>query len=75
MPIYEFKCKKCDNRFELLCSMSGGDGVTCPDCGGGKVTRLLSSFFSRSVGSDGSSHSHGGDKCSGCSSGACATCH
>ena len=67
MPIYEFKCKECDSRFELLCGVGGWDGVSCPECGGGKVAKLLSSFFSRSVGADGSSHSHGGS-CSSCAS-------
>ncbi|MDO8589221.1 MAG: zinc ribbon domain-containing protein [Armatimonadota bacterium] len=73
MPIYEFKCKDCDNKFELLCSMGGGGDASCPDCGSGEVSRLLSTFFSRSVGSDGSSHSHGGS-CANCSTGACSTC-
>ncbi|MDO8683268.1 MAG: zinc ribbon domain-containing protein [Armatimonadota bacterium] len=73
MPIYEFKCKKCDTLFELLCSIGGWDGKECPYCGSKRVSRLLSTFFSRSIGSDGSSHSHGGG-CSNCASGACSTC-
>lgn len=73
MPIYEFRCKACDKRFEALCSM-GGNGATCPDCGSGDVKKLMSGFFSRSTSSDGG-HSHAGGKCAGCGSGNCGNCH
>ena len=34
MPIYDYKCKKCLTRFEVVCSFSQSDDkVTC-DCGG-----------------------------------------
>lgn len=32
MPIYEFRCQRCDTRFEAwLCSSQ--DTVACPNCG------------------------------------------
>ena len=31
MPIYEFRCKKCDNSFEHL--VRGSDPPVCPQCG------------------------------------------
>jgi len=45
MPIYEFKCKGCDNIFEYLCLRSDDkDHVVCPSCGHGEAETLLSTF-------------------------------
>lgn len=34
MPIYEYYCERCDNRFEKLRPMSAaGLAQTCPSCG------------------------------------------
>ena len=45
MPMYEFRCRECGERFEELRNLSEPDsGVECPKCGGGRVERLLSSF-------------------------------
>ena len=34
MPIYEYSCTICDNRFDRLRSMSQMDAeAPCPDCG------------------------------------------
>jgi putative FmdB family regulatory protein len=41
MPIYEYRCRVCDNRFELLRSFSDTSPVTCPKCGG-EVKKLIS---------------------------------
>lgn len=43
MPIYEYSCKKCGNRVELL-QKSGTDqaGITCPDCGEDALLKVLS---------------------------------
>ncbi|MGZ6292339.1 MAG: FmdB family zinc ribbon protein [Syntrophales bacterium] len=45
MPIYEFKCKKCSNSFEVL-FLSGSDkpAVACPACKSKKAERLMSKF-------------------------------
>jgi putative FmdB family regulatory protein len=40
MPIYEYTCTRCDNRFEVL--VRGGDQPHCPDCGGARLDKLLS---------------------------------
>lgn len=43
MPIYEYRCATCDERFEEL--VRGPDAaVTCPGCGGAEAERLLSAF-------------------------------
>ncbi len=42
MPIYEYRCEACGACFERLIFGSEEEGVTCPECRGGKVTRLIS---------------------------------
>lgn len=43
MPIYEFECGECDERFEEL-SPAGTQTATCPSCGAAGAERRLSSF-------------------------------
>jgi putative FmdB family regulatory protein len=44
MPIYEFRCDACGERFEEYLSMSTKPDPPCPKCGGAKTERLLSTF-------------------------------
>ena len=45
MPIYEYKCETCGNRFEKLRRIADADAPQeCPDCKSQKVERLLSAF-------------------------------
>lgn len=45
MPIYEYKCPKCDATFEELVRSTGaGDQVACPNCGHREVVRQPSVF-------------------------------
>lgn len=45
MPIYEYVCKKCSNKFELLrLSINGFKSVECPECGSHKVVKEFSTF-------------------------------
>ena len=47
MPIYEFRCEKCNNVFERLCFHSDKESdITCPSCGGKDTEKLLSAFSS-----------------------------
>ena len=41
MPLYEYECTKCGNRFERIQKFSDKSVKTCPKCKG-KVQRLLS---------------------------------
>ena len=43
MPIYEYRCPSCDERFEELVR-SSDPAVACPSCGTADVERLLSVF-------------------------------
>ncbi|WP_034639100.1 FmdB family zinc ribbon protein [Desulfofalx alkaliphila] len=47
MPIFEYKCNKCGNNFEVLQGV-GKDpqrDLKCPSCGAGQLTKLISSPF------------------------------
>lgn len=42
MPLYEYQCKACNDRFELRQKFSDAPATECPKCGG-EVTKLISS--------------------------------
>ena len=45
MPIYEYTCEKCHQKFDHLArTMSGDHKVACPECGSPKTARALSVF-------------------------------
>jgi len=45
LPIYEYECSKCGERFELRRSIADSDSDTsCPRCGVEKVQRVFSVF-------------------------------
>ena len=44
MPIYEYKCNDCDQKFELLRSCSDNSDIVCPECGKGNVIKMFSAF-------------------------------
>jgi len=69
MPIFEYMCKECGNNFEVLVK-SGDDNISCPQCKGGEVSKLFSTFAYRTAGSGPSS----GPGCSTCSAKNCAQC-
>jgi putative FmdB family regulatory protein len=41
MPIYEFECEECGNRFEELVPSEAAE-VACPRCGSTRTRRLMS---------------------------------
>ena len=42
MPIYEYRCKKCGERFEELLMSSTKPAPPCPKCGATVVEKLMS---------------------------------
>jgi putative FmdB family regulatory protein len=44
MPVYEYRCEQCDERFEELLRSSTTPAPSCPSCGGAAVTRVYSQF-------------------------------
>ena len=72
MPIYEYRCEKCGNEFELI--VFRDDTPECPACGDKEPTRKMSTFgFSMGYKSK-SSGSSSGSGCAGCGSSNCSSC-
>ncbi len=47
MPIYEYKCKKCKSKFEVLQSINANnEGLACPECGESEPKKVFSVFAS-----------------------------
>jgi len=68
MPIYEYQCDKCGEKFEVRQALGeGGSSLKCPKCHAANPRRLFSSFFSHASGSPEPS----GVSCPTCSSGVC----
>jgi putative FmdB family regulatory protein len=44
MPIYEYRCATCHERFEALVTSAERAKARCPRCGATRTERLLSSF-------------------------------
>jgi len=60
MPIYEYRCQQCERTFQKLQKVgAGADGVRCPHCGAGEVSRQLSTFASASSGGSGAAAASG----------------
>jgi putative FmdB family regulatory protein len=54
MPVYEYRCQECGEKFEQLRRMSDADtNLICPRCASAKVTRLLSAFATSGCGPGG----------------------
>jgi len=50
MPIYEYECRECKERFEVLqLSKNDGDTLRCPRCQADKPQRVVSLFSSGSI--------------------------
>src|SRR5262245_27837627 len=43
MPLYEYQCEACENRFERIQKFSDPPVTVCPKCGNGPVRKLISS--------------------------------
>lgn len=42
MPIYEYRCNKCEHVFEELVSADNTDPVPCEKCGATDTSRIMS---------------------------------
>ena len=42
MPFYEYQCKKCDHRLEVLQKISDEPLVYCPECNESALKKLIS---------------------------------
>jgi putative FmdB family regulatory protein len=68
MPLYEYSCRGCGRRFEVL-QRVGADhnGVACPGCGSEEVAKQFSTFASAA--SSGGAMPCGAPSASACGSG------
>ena len=71
MPMYEYRCPRCDDEFEELVR-NKDVRVTCPVCGSAEVERILSKV-AFSVGGKFTS-SVKDSACGGCSQTSCSGC-
>jgi putative FmdB family regulatory protein len=71
MPLYEFACKACGKRFEVLVRLGQEKSVCCEACGSKDLEKLFSPF---GIGGGGSRIKTSSASCSSCSSKSCATC-
>jgi putative FmdB family regulatory protein len=60
MPIYEYTCEKCHEKFEKLVRSSTDGKPECPKCGSAKTARTLSVFAAVGGGDSSSSSSSSG---------------
>jgi len=70
MPIYEYRCRRCDNSFEEIV-LSRDETIACPSCASSDIERELSVFSS-----PGNRLGEGaaGGGCGGCGPSGCG-CH
>jgi putative FmdB family regulatory protein len=71
MPIFEYLCEDCGNKFEKLVR-AGTNGVHCPSCGQDHLKQQFSTFAAHA---NGASHTDGlsRDAMPSCPSGMCRT--
>jgi putative FmdB family regulatory protein len=72
MPLYEFSCKKCGQRFESLVTVGKEKDVVCAKCGSADVEKMVSCF---GIGGGSSRLKASSSSCTTCSTGSCSTCH
>ena len=76
MPIYEYRCESCAEKFELLTRFAERDNAQpCPACESTK-TRVMVSSFAFAGASDSSASDFASETGSGggCCGGACGSC-
>ena len=56
MPIYQYECKICGEKFEHKQDIAEGDkNMRCPKCGAKVLKRIFSTFITESLSSSGTS--------------------
>jgi putative FmdB family regulatory protein len=64
MPMFEYVCRACGERFEELRSREQDQPApACPECGSEQVVKLFSAFASPSSGSTSGTGGPGGPSC------------
>lgn len=72
MPIYEFRCLKCNEVFEILFSSSDGhEEMICRHCGAEDIERIMSRTYFSVAPSPGTPRASATTK--SCGAGSCST--
>lgn len=72
MPLYEYRCQRCEQVFEKLVSREQRDKPGgCPACGCARSQRLMSTFAGHVSGGGSIA---GSSSCSTCTASSCASC-
>jgi putative FmdB family regulatory protein len=73
MPLYEYYCRECQSKFELLRAMSRSDEPgTCLQ--GHEGAQRVFSVFAAFSNDEGGAQAVAGGGCAACAGGHCATC-
>lgn len=73
MPIYEFTCDHCEEKFEELVPFgSNGNGLSCPSCKSFDIRKMMSAF---GISGSALTKRSSGSSCSTCASSNCSHCH
>ncbi|MFO7751914.1 MAG: zinc ribbon domain-containing protein [Desulfobacteraceae bacterium] len=74
MPIYEFKCTKCEEFFEVIAKNSSDESeVKCPKCASEQFERVVSTTNYKMGGAKGSKGAAPSKQERNCSQGSCTT--
>lgn len=75
MPIYEYTCEDCKNKFETIRAVGDADKpIHCTQCGSAKTHRMISKCYAKGTGESSFSATSSRSSCGGCSGGNCAHC-
>jgi putative FmdB family regulatory protein len=77
MPIYEYRCESCSEKFDVLTRFAERDTTQmCPACESTKTRVMVSSFAFAGAGESSSSLDFGSGESSGggCCGGSCGSC-
>lgn len=78
MPIYEYECNGCREKFECLVFRTD-EAVSCPRCDSPDVQKVMSVCGFKSGGDKGAASSRvastTASSCAGCAGGNCSSCH
>ena len=59
MPLYEYGCEDCGERFEILQSTNAGtEGLACPACDSTRLRKVVSTFAASTGASQGAGASN-----------------
>ncbi len=59
MPIYEYQCEQCGNRFEKFCRFGDEKTGKCPKCGAENPKRIISPVAKNSADSSCGTRNYG----------------